>query len=97
LRHGEAVAIGLVYAAHLAQRLGRIDAGRVDAHRRTVAGYDLPTRLPPGADADELLTLMHRDKKAVSGLTFVLDGPSGVEPVAGVDRDVARAALEDVR
>ena len=40
---------------------------------------------------------MGRDKKAVDGLTFALDGPDGVEIVAGVDPDVARAALEDVR
>src|SRR5690606_35658420 len=43
LRHGEAVAIGLVYAAEVAQRLGRIDADRVAEHRKVVAGYDLPT------------------------------------------------------
>ena len=42
LRHGEAVAIGLVYAAELARRLGRIDDARVAEHRAVVAGYDLP-------------------------------------------------------
>ena len=30
-------------------------------------------------------TLMGRDKKALDGLTFVLDGPHGVEVVAGVE------------
>ena len=34
LRHGEAVAVGLVYAAELAHHLGRIDRSRVDDHRR---------------------------------------------------------------
>ena len=33
LRHGEAVAIGLIFAALLAQRLGRIDEARVKEHR----------------------------------------------------------------
>ncbi len=51
LRHGEAVAIGLVFAALLAQRLGRIDDGRVEEHRRVIASFDLPTDLPPDADA----------------------------------------------
>ena len=36
LRHGEAVAIGLVYAAELARRLGRIDDARVVEHHREV-------------------------------------------------------------
>ena len=86
LRHGEAVAIGLVYAAELARSLGRIDAARVAEHRHVVAGYDLPMPLPDGLDADELLALFARDKKAVDGVTFVLDGPDGVEPVTGIDR-----------
>src|SRR5207244_1799276 len=84
LRHGEAVAIGLVFAAELARRLGRIDDGRVDQHRKVVSGYDLPMRLPSEADVETLVTLMGRDKKAVDGLTFVLDGASGVQPVSGV-------------
>jgi 5-deoxy-5-amino-3-dehydroquinate synthase len=97
LRHGEAVAIGLVFAAELARRLERIDDGRVDEHRKVVDSYHLPSHLPPDADADALVTLMGRDKKAVDGLTFVLDGPRGVEPVAGVAPDQVRLALEAVR
>ena len=96
LRHGEAVAIGLVYAAELAHRLGRIDAARVAEHRRVVGAYDLPTALPTGADPDELVVLMGRDKKALDGLTFVLDGPAGIEVVAGVPEEPVRAALESM-
>ena len=84
LRHGEAVAIGLLFAALLAQRLGRIDERRVDDHRTVIESFDLPTDLPAGADAEELVSFMGRDKKAQQDLTFVLDGPSGVEPVHGV-------------
>jgi 5-deoxy-5-amino-3-dehydroquinate synthase len=97
LRHGEAVAIGLVYAAELARRLGRIDGSRVDAHRAVVQSYGLPLVLPDGSDPSELLALMRRDKKAVSGLTFVLDGAHGVEVVPDVDDADALAALEAVR
>ena len=47
LTHGEAVGIGLVYAAELARRLGRIDADRVAEHRAVVGGtYGLPTTVP---------------------------------------------------
>ena len=84
LRHGEAVAIGLLFAAELAQRLGRIDEARVAEHRAVIASFDLPTGLPPGAEAAELLRFMRRDKKAQQDLTFVLDGPDGVEAVRGV-------------
>lgn len=97
LRHGEAVAIGLVYAAELASRLGRIDTARVAEHRAVIGAYDLSADLPSGSDPDQLVALMGRDKKALDGLTFVLDGPDGVEVVAGVDPAVARAALEALR
>ena len=90
LRHGEAVAVGLVFAALLARRLGRIDDERVALHRRVVAGFDLPADLPAGADAEALVAAMGRDKKARHDLTFVLDGPTGVETVRGVEpADVA--------
>lgn len=96
LRHGEAVAIGLAYAAALARRLGRIDDARVAEHHRVLAAYELHATLPAGADRDRLIGLMRRDKKAIAGLTFVLDGPDGVEVVPGVDDAAARAALEDL-
>ncbi len=85
LRHGEAVAVGLVYAAELAGELGRIEQARIDEHRDVVAGYGLDAALPADVDPDRLVELMGRDKKALDGLTFVLDGPRGVELVPGVD------------
>jgi len=86
LRHGEAVAIGLVFAAELAHVLGRIPAERVAEHRRVVAAYDLPCALPRDSDPDVLVELFGRDKKAIDGVTFVLDGPDGIEVVPVVDR-----------
>ncbi len=96
LRHGEGVAIGLIYAAGLAHRLGRIDAARVDEHRKVVGGYDLPMVVPPGLDPEHLVDLFSRDKKAVDGVTFVLDGPNGVEPVRIDDRTLLLAAFDAV-
>jgi 5-deoxy-5-amino-3-dehydroquinate synthase len=97
LRHGEAVAIGLVYAAELAWRLGRIDRARVDEHRRTVGAYDLPMHIPAGIDLDEVRRFIGRDKKAVHGVTWMLDGPDGVEAVRDVDPAIVDEAMEAVR
>lgn len=96
LRHGEAVAVGLIYAAHLARRLGRIDDARLDDHYRVVRGYGLPDELPVQSDPAELTKLMGRDKKALGGLTFALDGPDGVEVVTEVDPSVAEDVLRQL-
>jgi 5-deoxy-5-amino-3-dehydroquinate synthase len=98
LRHGEAVAIGLAFAARLARRLGRIDDQRVADHDQVLAGYDLPMVLPPGTDVDEVVVVMARDKKATEGgLTFVLDGVHELEVVRSVPEEVVRAALDELR
>lgn len=96
LRHGEAVGIGLVFAARLAYRLGRIPADAVREHQELVAAYDLPVQPPPGSDPSELVTIMGRDKKVSGGgLTFVLDGPAGLEVVNGVSADVVTHVLRE--
>jgi 5-deoxy-5-amino-3-dehydroquinate synthase len=96
LRHGEAVAVGLVFAALLSRRLGRIDDGRVALHRRVVGGFDLAADLPAGADPEQLVAFMARDKKAHHDLTFVLDGPGGPEAVRGVDEADVLATLAEM-
>ena len=96
LAHGEAVAVGLIYAAHLANGLGRIDADRVRQHYDVVSGaYQLATALPAGVSRERLVALMRLDKKVLGdGLTFILDGSNGVEVVAGVSSADALAALD---
>ncbi len=101
IKHGEAVAIGLVYAAKLAHRLGRVAEGRVEDHVKVVESYGLSARLPDWCEPryfGKILGFMVGDKKSVfagsSGLAFVLDGPLGVEVVGGVSEEEALATLE---
>ncbi|MCX4761554.1 3-dehydroquinate synthase [Streptomyces sp. NBC_01275] len=97
LRHGEAVAVGTVFAGRLAGALGRIDQARVDEHLAVVRHYGLPWRLPANVDPDRLITLMGRDKKAATSpsghLAFVLDGPVGAELADDVPESAVRACL----
>jgi 5-deoxy-5-amino-3-dehydroquinate synthase len=96
LAHGEAVAVGLVFAMHLAGALERITPDVRDRAVGLVTALGLPVAAPPGLRGDELLAIMGRDKKADGGLTFVLPGPNGVERVDDPDRlaiDKAFAAI----
>lgn len=71
--HGEAVAIGLVAAARLSQKLGYIAAGEVVRVERVVAAQALPTRLRAPLAFAALHTAMARDKKVrAGGLRFVV-------------------------
>ena len=60
---------------------------------RTLGVYELDARLPEGVDEGELVALMARDKKATKGLTFVLDGPAGIELVPDVPREAVERAF----
>ncbi|WEV73092.1 bifunctional shikimate kinase/3-dehydroquinate synthase [Bifidobacterium sp. ESL0790] len=62
-RHGNAVAVGCVYAAELSHILGHIDLETVDLHRSIFSSLGLPISWD-GGTWDEVLALMHKDKKA---------------------------------
>ncbi|MEY2995291.1 MAG: 3-dehydroquinate synthase [Actinomycetota bacterium] len=99
LAHGEAVAVGLLYAARLARALDRIDDERVDFHDQVVRReYGLADDRVMDSIRDlsvlDLLAAMKRDKKATDGLTFVLDGPHGPEVVSDVPDSVVEASLQ---
>jgi 3-dehydroquinate synthase len=75
LRHGEAVAIGMVYAAAVARLAGRLDTATADRHRRVLAAVGLPVSYPAGA-WPRLREAMAVDKKARGARLrlVVLDG-----------------------
>jgi 3-dehydroquinate synthase len=74
-RHGDAVAIGMVYVAELARLAGRLDEGTSKLHRDVLASVGLPTSYRPGAWPD-LREAMSMDKKARGARLrlVVLDG-----------------------
>ena len=71
MTHGEAVAVGIVQAALLSERLGLCKPGLADKLRADLCACGLPTELPcPEA---ELETALWKDKKAEKGIIhFVL-------------------------
>jgi len=92
---GEAVALGMMAAAHLAFRQGRIPGSVVEQHRRLLTGLGLPTRgefkLPDMEQA------WMRDKKYRHGVRFVVLNDLG-RPEGGVTADTATldGALRDL-
>ena len=93
LRHGEAVAIGLAFAARLARTLDRVDDDAVLEHDAVLDALGLAHALPGGFEPEELLEAMAHDKKARHDLRFVLAGADGFSLVEGVDPNVVATEL----
>jgi 3-dehydroquinate synthase len=63
VRHGEAIAVGMVFVAELARLAGRLDDATADRHRTVLDLVGLPTSYA-GAVWDALLATMRIDKKS---------------------------------
>jgi 3-dehydroquinate synthase len=94
LLHGEAVAIGMMTASRLAERLGRIDGELTARQQSLLEKLGLPVA-PPELDPEKILETMMHDKKVAHGrLRFVLPDRLGhVELVDDVDTADVRAVL----
>lgn len=94
LTHGQAIAIGMMFAAHLAVALGYAD--RTSMHSDALGAYGLPTG-GVGVPLGELLPILRRDKKYERGLRFVVLEDLG-KPlvVSDVPQDAVRRAYEAV-
>ena len=96
LRHGEAVALGMVFAARVAEALGLAQPGLAAGHVELLAALGLPVggvRLDP----DQVLAAMATDKKQRGGLRLVLlRRPGQPEVVTAPDRRVLVAAIRSL-
>jgi len=92
--HGEAVAIGMHMEARLSEMLGFLaprDALRI---RELIEAFALPSRIPHGISANDILASIKLDKKAVAGeITCVL--PVRVGGVR-IERSITKNALRDL-
>jgi 3-dehydroquinate synthase len=88
LLHGEAVAIGMVLEARLAERMGIAERGTSESIERVIGGAGLPTEVPASLGNDEILRATKLDKKTRAGaVEYAL--PTRVGAMAGADRDWA--------
>lgn len=96
-RHGNAVAVGMMFVAHLAESRSLIDASLVALHEDILTAAGLPTRYEAGV-FDELYDAMTRDKKNRDGrIRFVvLDGLASCTRLEDATIEEMRAAYEKI-
>ena len=96
--HGEAVGCGMVMAAELSQRLGKVDAAFVARLKALIGRAGLPVRGPVLHAADNALDYiehMRLDKKAEAGdIKFVVIDPPGKATVQGAPDAMVRDVIE---
>lgn len=96
-RHGDAVSVGLVFAAELGRLAGRLDDATARRHRRVLESIGLPVTYPREAWPD-LHAAMRVDKKA-RGATLrfiVLDALAEPGVLTDPPDDLLRAAYDAV-
>jgi 3-dehydroquinate synthase len=96
-RHGDAISVGLVYAAELGRLSGRLDPATVARHREILYSLRLPTKYR-GDAWPQLREAMSIDKKARgAALRFVvLDGLASPGILADPPEELLRAAYEAI-
>ncbi|WP_225629923.1 MULTISPECIES: 3-dehydroquinate synthase [Cysteiniphilum] len=93
LKHGEAVAIGMVMAAELSQTLEFVDESVVKRIRALLQCFSLPVVLPKGLSQTQFIAAMLRDKKnTTAGITLILLDAIGQ---AKVDKSISENYLSD--
>ena len=97
LRHGEAVALGMVFAARVAEAVGLARPGLADGHVELLAALGLPVG-GVSLDPDQVLAAMATDKKQRKCLRLVLLRELGQpEVVTNPDHQVLVAAIRSLR
>ncbi|HEY0127168.1 MAG TPA: hypothetical protein VGB58_08540, partial [Blastococcus sp.] len=92
---GESVALGMMAAAHLARRQGRIGDDVVDHHRRLLSSLGLPTS--GRFDLAAMQRAWLRDKKYRHGVRFVvLNGLGRAEAGVTASAEMLADVLDDV-
>ncbi|MFN5178962.1 3-dehydroquinate synthase [Limnohabitans sp.] len=96
--HGEAVGCGMVMAAELSHRLGKVDAAFVARLKALIERAGLPVRGPALSAADnahDYIEHMRLDKKAVGGeIQFVVIDPPGQARTMGAPDAVVREVID---
>ncbi|MDD2533215.1 MAG: 3-dehydroquinate synthase [Eubacteriales bacterium] len=95
LTHGEAVAIGMMVASQIGEKLGKTPAGTTDRLRQVLSHYQLPTECT--WSADELMPAIHSDKKRLAGkLYYILLNKIGEAVLNPMDANDLKRVLSEV-
>ncbi len=93
--HGEAVAIGMIAACHIASSLGHLKKGELGRITGLVKRMGLPISISKGLDKRKIMAAQRHDKKIIHGVNrFILPVKIGkVKIYEKIPRDIIRKSL----
>lgn len=99
VNHGEAVAIGMVAAGHLAVELGFWDQNSAERQITLIQKADLPTSIPASLRIEDILVSLQSDKKVKAGqVRFVLPTQIGAATIVdNVPESKIRQVLQQMQ
>jgi 3-dehydroquinate synthase len=99
LLHGEAISIGLAAATWLSSKISDLSTQEMDRILTCLEAFDLPIKMPPGLDDDDLLRRVRMDKKVEEGkMRFILLKRLGEAYISSdVIEGHLKQALEELR
>ncbi|MDP9309780.1 MAG: 3-dehydroquinate synthase [Chloroflexota bacterium] len=99
LRHGECVAIGMMAAGGIAQRLGLFSSAALAEQQAVLELFGLPTRLSESIDIEQVMTRIGSDKKVrAKRVRWVLPTEIGAATIRDdVPLDLVMDVLSDLR
>lgn len=99
LRHGEAVAIGMLAESKLAVEMGLAERLLPEQIAECLQFHSLPVKIPPQLETDDILAAMTRDKKKKAGeVRFVLPRRIGDASYGNVvEVDLIKQMIESLK
>jgi len=97
--HGEAVAIGMVFAARIANKIGEFSQEEVQFIKQLIEQFHLPTAFSKSYETESMLEIMLRDKKFTQGkIRMIIPKEIGQTNIIDqIDENIVMQVLEEMK
>lgn len=99
ITHGEGVALGMIAAARISEKLKYLDAGETKRIEALIREAGLPVKIPESLDSDKIIARLKMDKKKKGDIVhFVLLKKIGMPFIDGdIDPKIIAAVIEEMK
>jgi 3-dehydroquinate synthase len=99
ITHGEGVALGMIAAARLSEKMGYLESNEVKRIEALIRGAGLPGKIPETFSTDDIIAALRMDKKKKGDIVrFVLLKKIGMPFISGsIEPEMITAVIEEMK